>query len=145
MCHYSVLSSLLFFPQLILPLTFLFILLTILVSCTHSLSSPVFYFSSPLLVYAVCLSSLSHARLCSSSSAADCCPSYLCSRLGMFFLLMTGILSLTPSSLPVFLSGLSHLPMFPMCLLPPTHLRRVIVGSGWGLGGGWRPGRAMIG
>lgn len=47
----------------------------------HSLVSPIALWP-PLLLFFSC-----------RSSAADCCPSYLCSRLGMFFLLMMCFLS----------------------------------------------------
>lgn len=52
------------------------------------------------------------------SSAADCCPSYLCSRLGMFFLLITSIPPPSPlhppalTSLPVFCLGCCTCPCF---------------------------------
>lgn len=62
----------------------------------------------------------SYTLFSSSSSAAECCPSYLCSRLGMFFLLMRSILSL-PSHHLLFsvwaacVSYLSPLPILGYC------------------------------
>lgn len=74
---------------------------------------------------------LSHSLFSSSSSAAECCPSYLCSRLGMFFLLMTSILSL-PLHHFLFSVWAAHLPRVSYLSLP-THLdycRRFIGGGG---------------
>lgn len=80
--------------------------------------------------------------LISSSSAAECCSSYLCSRLGMFFLLMTSILSLPLHHL-LFSVWAAHLPMFPIC--PPyPHSSGLLLLFHRGLGLGWRQGRAMI-
>lgn len=56
----------------------------------------------------------------SSSSAAECCPSYLCSRLGMFFLLMTSFLSL-PLHHFLFSVWAAHLPRVSYLSLP-NHL-----------------------
>lgn len=88
------------------------------------------------------LPSFSHSLFSSScsSSAADCCPSYLCSRLGMFFLLMTSILSLPFTSLPVFCLGCAPARCF-LSVSPPTHLGlncRCFIGLGWRRG--WRQG-----
>lgn len=76
---------------------------------------------------------LSYSLFCSppsSSSAAECCPSYLCSRLGMFFLLMTKFPLLAPDITSCFLSGLPARPCFsylsrhhpPTPPLPHAHL-----------------------
>lgn len=73
----------------------------------------IFLFLSPYLLR-------SYTLFSSSSSAAECCPSYLCSRLGMFFLLMRSILSL-PSHHLLFsvwascVSYLSPLPILGYC------------------------------
>lgn len=93
-----------------------------------------------------CLPSSSHSLFSSSSSAADCCPSYLCSRLGMFFLLMTSILSpALPTHSPYitfcFLSGLPTCPCF-LSVSPHPSGQLSLCHSGWGLG--WRQGCAMI-
>lgn len=71
--------------------------------------------------------------LFSSSSAAECCSSYLCSRLGMFFLLMTSILSLPLHHL-LFFVWAAHLPMFPICPPTPTHLGYSCCFTGVGIG-----------
>lgn len=85
----------------------------------------------------ICPSSYS---LFSSSSAAECCSSYLCSRLGMFFLLMTSILSLPLHHL-LFSVWAAHLPMFTICPPTPTHLgySSCFTGGG-GIGVGSRAG-----
>lgn len=71
--------------------------------------------------------------LFSSSSAAECCSSYLCSRLGMFFLLMTSILSLPLHHL-LFSVWAAHLPVFPICPPTPTHLGYSCRFTGGGIG-----------
>lgn len=78
---------------------------------------------------------LSHSLFSSSSSAAECCPSYLCSRLGMFFLLMTSILSL-PLHHFLFSVWAAHLPRVSYLSLP-NHLDycRRFIGGGVGVGG----------
>lgn len=102
------------------------------------------YFPPPSFP-APCLPSSSHSLFSSSSSsAADCCPSYLCSRLGMFFLLMTSIPPPHTQPLHHFLfSCLGCPPARVSYLSLPTHLdncRRFIQGGGLG----WRQGWAMI-
>lgn len=69
--------------------------------------------------------------LSSSSAAAECCPSYLCSRLGMFFLLMTSVLSL-PLHHFLFPVWAAHLPCVSYPFLP-NHLEYCCC-----VVGGWR-------
>lgn len=94
-------------------------LLTVLLIHTFLFTIWVFSFSSFLPSFPTNLPS--SYSLFSSSSAAECCSSYLCSRLGMFFLLMTSILSLPLRHL-LFSVWAAHLPMFPICPPTPTHL-----------------------
>lgn len=77
------------------------------------------------------------------SSAADCCPSYLCSRLGMFFLLITSIPPPSPlhppalTSLPVFCLGCCTCPCF-RSFFPPIWnfvvVYEMVGGCLWGSG-----------
>lgn len=113
-------------------------LLTVLLTHTFLFTIWVFSFSSlPPPFLPICPS----YSLFSSSSAAECCSSYLCSRLGMFYLLMTSILSL-PSITSCFLSGLPTCPCFLSVPLPPLIWATLVVSPGLGLAR--RQGRAMI-
>lgn len=129
---YVLLAYFIYFYSLVSPLTspLCFANLVLLILPPHL---PFQYFAI-FLFLSPCLP-LFYTLFSSSSSAAECCPSYLCSRLGMFFLIMRSILSLPFHHLlfSVWAACVS-------CLSPPTHLG-LLLSFHWGWE--WVGGRAV--